>query len=421
MTYTRFLTVLVALALAGCIEQAPAPVIVWTDDGPQVLEPVTEETPAVVEEADEPVEETTADAVEAAESAPVVAEGEEQVIGLLLPLGDRRNALLAEALRNAAVLAIEDSGNPLLRLAVYDTVPDPAAAAEAAIDEGAQILVGPLLSGEVRQVKTLADVRGVNVISFSTDVEVAGPGVYIAGSLPQLEVSRVMRYAIARGHQRFAAILPRTQYGQVIYDTLVKVLRESDAELVAQQQYRNTFESARQATEQFAAEYMAINRKDRPTALLMPAAGNSLKAIAAYLVDAEIDETGIQLLGTGLWDSQETLDLESKEGLSVLVGSWFAAPSTRYRGRFDTRFQTRFGYRPPNLAAIVFDATIAATVVAEDDFSNEAITDPTGFRGVTGTFRFSDNGVIERRLAILEVRRSEFRVLEKAETDTLSN
>lgn len=447
VTYARLPIAVTALALAGCLSQDPAPVEIvdegrdtrgeyidrdvagtrgeYIDEAPVVEIPLDEEPVEVVAAPLEVGTEsglTAASPVEITESNPSDPTADEQVIGLLLPLGDRRHQSLAEALRSAAVLAVEEANDSLLRLSVHDTVPDPLQAAREALDAGARILVGPLFAEEVRRVRTLADVRGVNIISFSTDVGVARENVFIAGSLPQLETHRVLRYAISQGHRRFAAILPRTEYGQVVRDTIDRVMEEQGTEMVMRFEYSEGFESTRDATRRFVEEYQGIREfypTQAPTALLLPAADNDLKTMAAYLVDSRVELDALQLLGTGLWDSQETLNLERREGLAAITGGWFAAPSARFRRAFDQRFQDRFGYRPPNLAAIAFDATIAAVVVAEDGFSTAAITDPKGFLGVTGTFRFRNNGTIERRLAILEVGNGAFQVIEAADKDTL--
>ncbi len=448
VTYARLPIAIIAFALAGCLSQDPAPVVIVEEGGETRGEYLDAggggtrgeyigEAPVVEVPLDEePIEETPTGPIEVGTVAPIAGpspveitesnppdpEADEHVIGLLLPLGDRRHQSLAEALRSAAVLAVEEANDPRLRLSVHDTVPDPLRAAQEAIAAGSRILVGPLFAEEVRRVQTAADVQGINIISFSTDVAVAGEGVYLAGSLPQLEARRVLRYAISQGHRRFAAILPRTQYGQIVRDTIDAVIAEYGVEMDLLYEYSEGFVATRKATREFVEEYRAIrdvNPTRTPTALLLPAAGNDLKTIAAYLVDSKLDMDTVQLLGTGLWDSQETLDLERREGLAVIAGGWFAAPSARFRRAFDLRFQDRFGYRPPNLAAIAFDATVAAVVVAEDGFSAAAITDPKGFRGVTGTFRFRSDGTIERRLAILEVGSGAFQVVEAADRDTL--
>ena len=48
------------------------------------------------------------------------------------------------------------------------------------------------------------------------------------------------------------------------------------------------------------------------------------------------------------------------------------------------------------------------------DFSDRALTSPSGFEGLDGIFRLRRDGGIERGLAVLEVRREGFRTLSPA-------
>ena len=47
-------------------------------------------------------------------------------------------------------------------------------------------------------------------------------------------------------------------------------------------------------------------------------------------------------------------------------------------------------------------------------FTDSALTDPAGFAGVDGIFRFRDNGSAQRGLAILEVTPGGFNVVDPA-------
>jgi hypothetical protein len=62
---------------------------------------------------------------------------------------------------------------------------------------------------------------------------------------------------------------------------------------------------------------------------------------------------------------------------------------------------------------------LAAVLAREQggaDFSARALTDASGFAGTGGIFRFSADGVVERGLAVLEVRPDGFHVVGEAPT-----
>src|ERR1700746_3012017 len=89
-------------------------------------------------------------------------------VAVLLPLSGA-NAELGKAMLEAAQMALFTTGNDRLTLVARDTsgTPDGAAnAARAAIAEGAQLILGPLLAAEVDAVKPVSGEAKINVIAF---------------------------------------------------------------------------------------------------------------------------------------------------------------------------------------------------------------------------------------------------------------
>jgi hypothetical protein len=68
-------------------------------------------------------------------------------------------------------------------------------------------------------------------------------------------------------------------------------------------------------------------------------------------------------------------------------------------------------------------AAVLAQEAGGPDFSARAITNPDGFVGSDGIFRFGPDGTAERGMAVLEIERNGFRVRRKAPTtfESLSN
>src|SRR6266540_815523 len=119
----------------------------------------------------------------AAPSQPATQIGEGKVkAGLILPLSASGNAAVAaQSMRNAAEMALAEFNNPDLQLLVKDdggSAPGAQQAAQQVLDEGAEIILGPLFALTVGPVGRAARARGVPVIAFSTDTNVAARGVY---------------------------------------------------------------------------------------------------------------------------------------------------------------------------------------------------------------------------------------------------
>src|SRR5690348_348761 len=115
-------------------------------------------------------------------------------VALLLPLSSPSadNRAVAQALEHAAELAIFDAKNPAILLMPRDDggTPEKAiAAATKAINDGAEIIVGPLFATSVTAIAPLARTKRVPVIAFSSDRSVGGNGVYLLSFQPESEVA----------------------------------------------------------------------------------------------------------------------------------------------------------------------------------------------------------------------------------------
>ena len=337
-------------------------------------------------------------------------------VGLLVPMSGP-NAELGKAMLEAAQLALFTTGGDQLTLVPRDTAGTAEGAANAArqaIAEGAKLLLGPLLAAEVEAVKPVARDAKVNVIAFSTATQLAGGNVFLMGFLPRQEVAREVSFARERGFTRFAALAPNTQYGHLVGDALRDIAGTAGA--TAHIEYFDARGSDLGPTIQrlltSGSSPAAVGPPGAPPpvsaaagagfdALLLPEGGAQLKQIAHQLQQAGLDTARIRLLGSGLWDDPAIA------GEPALYGGWFAASPPEPRREFESRFQATYGRPPPRLASLAFDSAALAAVLAKnggpEPFSQEAILNPSGFTGVDGLFRFTQEGLVQRGLAVLEV------------------
>jgi branched-chain amino acid transport system substrate-binding protein len=412
-----------ALALAGCGSR-----VAGRPSAPQVERPAP--SPPT------PIEPLVAVPPPTPEGTPSVAPAGARRVALLLPLSGP-SAALGRAMLDAAQMAIFDLGEANFELLPRDTkgtAEGAAAAATAAIGDGARLVLGPLLAAEVEAAKPIARQAGVSMVAFSTGTQLAGDGAFLMSFLPKQQVQRVAAFAQEKGATRFAALAPGTPYGQLVVDALrvaaqangatvtqveiydpgaaditpaVRRLANFEARRAALQRERQQLEAAndeasRQALRRLAGrETLGEGGFD---ALLLPEGGAKLRQVAPLLPFYDIDSAKTRLLGTGLWD-EPGLGLEP-----ALIGGWFAAPPPEARAEFESRFQETYKRRPPRLATLGYDATALAAVLARlgggaGDFSAAAITNPSGFVGVDGIFRFQPDGLVQRGLAVLEIQR----------------
>jgi len=377
-------------------------------------------------------------------SVPPPATSDTVRVALLLPLSGR-NAGIGKAMLNAAQLALFDFADQRFELLPLDTKGTPQGAANAAqnaIGDGARLILGPLLAKSVRAVAPAAKAANVPVIAFSNDRAVAGQGVYTLGFLPSAQVARVAQYASRKGITRFAALAPNNAYGIRIVRALEDSVGRLGASVVQTQFYnpyaqdfteavrvlanyderRKALLDQRKELEKEGGELAdkALKRLenlqtigDLPyEALLVADGGKRLQAVAALLPFYDIDPGKIRMLGTGQWDEPGI----GKE--PALVGGWFAAPPPAAKAEFITQYVDTYAARPPRLVTLAYDGTALAAVLARNegspDFSAQTFTNPSGFWGRDGIFRFTGDGTAERGLAVLQIGREGSRVINKA-------
>lgn len=355
-----------------------------------------------------PVVKPSAAGPKAAPAAPVSATplssgGQGVKVAVLLPLSGP-NAELGRAMLEAAQLALFTTGGDKLTLVPRDTTgtADGAAkAARSAIDDGAKLILGPLIADEVVAVRPIAQAANVNVIGFATKTEVAGGNVFLMGFLPKQEVVREVAYAREQGLGKFAALAPNSPYGHLMGDALKEVAAAGGGTVTRVEYFDPRGSDVSAAIKRLLPAGTGPAAGPPFDALLLPAGGDQLKQLAAQLKTAGVDSARTRLLGSGLWDDASiTSDAN-------LAGGWFAASSPDVRHEFDSRYQGTYGRLPPRLASLGFDAAALAAVLAKSDspdpFSVQAIQNPNGFTGVDGLFRFGADGLVQRGLAVLEV------------------
>src|SRR3954453_15481338 len=324
-------------------------------------------------------------------------------VGLVLPLSAAGNAgVAAQSMKNAAEMALAEFQNPNLQLLMKDdagTAQGAQQGTQQALDEGAEIILGPLFASSVPGTAQLARARGVSVIAFSTDSSVAGRGVYLLSFLPESDVNRIVEYSASAGKRSFAALLPENAYGNVVEASFKQAVGRRGGRIVAFERYRGDRATAARTVAQ------GLGSAD---ALFIADDGESVLAVADALTAAGANLKNIQLLGTGLWDNPRGHAANPRVDASPnLQGGLYAAPDpSGFRG-FSGRSRTKFGADPVRTATLAYDAVALVAALARTQgpqrFSPDVLTNASGFAGIDGLFRFRPDGSNERGLAVMRV------------------
>lgn len=415
----RLLAIIAALTLSACgttTSMPPPPVLV--DLPPQVETPV------------EPVQEPVID--EAVGLVPPHMAGRHLArVALLLPFSSDNAGARAESLRllRAAELALfERAGSNLLLIPkdTQGTAEGARAAAMAAFEDGADLIIGPLFGQSVTVVGQIARRANIPVIAFSTDTDTAGNGVYLLSFPPELEVARIVEYASRQGVERYAYLGPQSRYGMTVHGALRDNAELTGGRLASEAFYTGDVEAMASAASRLARGVFEpitpdeanelrqsdwVPHPDAPfQAVMLPEGSTRLRTLGPLLISQAVDPLVVRFLGTGLWND-EALVREP-----ALHGGWFAGPDRVSHQRFEQSYRDAYGSEASNIASLGYDALALAAHLdgGELGFSRAAIEEQEGFLGVDGLFRFSPSGVIERGLAIYEVQSNGFREIEPA-------
>jgi ABC-type branched-subunit amino acid transport system substrate-binding protein len=350
---------------------------------------------------------TSATATSGAEAAP---KGAPVKVALLASLSAQgQPGVIGKAFKQAGELALFDRDSPHLQLLIKDDKGTPEGAATAASDaikDGASLIVGPLFAKSVAAVAPIARQANVPVIAFSNDRQVAGRGVYLLSFQPTPEIERVITYAGRQGKRRFAALIPDDAFGKLAAAAFREAVERAGATIVALETYPASANGMLEPMRKVGMVLRAAQDTEGGgvDALFLPGGQENLERIARLMPQADIDSTRVKVLGTG------GMDYANAGHNAGLVGAWYAGPDPRGWEDFAQKFAKTYATAPPRIASLAYDAvslaiTLSAAVNEAERYAAGALTRPSGFTGVDGSYRLSADGTAERGLAVLEVQK----------------
>ncbi|MDE2577262.1 MAG: penicillin-binding protein activator [Hyphomicrobiales bacterium] len=319
-------------------------------------------------------------------------------IALVAPLTQQGGAasVVGLSLRNAVDMAVSETGGADVTVLVKDDQSSPAVAravTQAAIGEGAELILGPLFAPDVREAARVARAANKPMIAFSTDGSVAARGVYLLSFLVESYVDRVIDYAAQKGKRSLAALIPENDYGNIAAGALQTAAARNGMRVMTIERYRPG--DAQAAVQRIAQLGGQID------ALFIAEQADQMASMSKLLTTNGLDSRKTQILGTGLWNDVRALRQPA------LQGAWFAAPENAGFSAFAQRYRARFHSDPTRIATLAYDATTLAIALARAQggarYSEGVLTNASGFNGADGVFRFRADGLNERGLSVLQI------------------
>ena len=337
-------------------------------------------------------------------------------VALLVPSGSgqSQDELFGQNLENAARLAMADLSGVNIDLKVYRTGGSPAKAsalAKQAVDEGAQVILGPFYSEEANAAGVAVANSGVNVLAFSNNAAIAGGNVFVLGQTFDNTAKRLARYAVRNGKSKVLIVHDRNVAGEVGKAAIERGVAAAGGSVVGVTSY----EFSQNGIVQASSGIVSTAKSSGATALFLTAdTAGALPLLSQLLVDNGIDKGATQFIGLTRWDiPPATLALPGVQG------GWFAMPDPGLSAQFRARYAGAYGSQPVPVAALAYDGIAAIGALASRakggaPLSKGDLTQSAGFAGVSGIFRLLPNGTNERGLAVATIRANQVVVIDSA-------
>ena len=335
-------------------------------------------------------------------------------VALLVPSGSGQasDELLAQSLENAARLAISDLDGVRIDLRVYSTAGQPATAAAAAtraVDEGARIILGPVFAQAANAAGVAVAGRGVNVLSFSNNTDIAGGNVFVLGPTFQNTAMRLVNYSVSQGRRNVMIVHDKDAAGEAGRAAIQRATFGSGASVVAAIAY----ERSQSGVVTAAPEVLATQRSTEADAVFLTATTDGALPLLTQLLKDNGVNTSAQIIGLTRWDIPQAV-----LSLPGVQNGWFALPDPAPYDQFQSRFMAAFGQTPHPIAGLAYDGIAAIGALVRqgnsDALTASALTQANGFVGVSGIFRLRPDGTNERGLAIAQVRNNQVIVIDAA-------
>ena len=328
-------------------------------------------------------------------------------VALLVPAGSA-----TPGDENAARMAIADLGGSVqVTLNVYPTGGQPAQAANAAqtaVAEGAQIILGPLRAEESNAAAVAVAASGINVLSFSNNSQIAGGNLFVLGPTFENTARRLAGHAVRNGKSRLMIVHENNAAGEIGRNAIQQGAAAAGAGVVATAGFAYSQNGIIQAVPGIAAKARTTGAQ---AVFLTSDAGGALPLLTQMLSENGVSPATTQYIGLTRWDILPTVVT-----LPGVQGGWFTMPDPVLHEQYKARYSATYGSEPHWLSGVAYDGVAAVAALAKrgSPLDRASLTQGAGYVGVNGIFRLLPNGSNERGLAVAQIRNNAVVVIDPA-------
>ena len=351
-------------------------------------------------------------------------------VGLLLPLNGKHYRI-GQSLLKAAELALYKTKNPNIRIFVRDTS-DIGSVTKAYYefqDLEIDVILGPVFSDKVTELKSLSLNDDRQIITFSNNLNVSGTNVYTSGITLKNEIEIILNFALKKNYNKFSIIAPDNSYGKEVVNHFHNFLSDRtgtiNKEVFFNIKNPDFYEVAKkvsdyanrhnallehieflktQDTEESKKQIKLLKKEDTYGELNFDALFivienfQQLSLLSSTLPYYDVDPKKIQYFGTHVWDKTAIV---KEPGLS---NSIFVTLDKNKVATFKDLYKNIYDEKPHSIAVYAFDSIglISSLQNKNLEISAKNILSENGFNGLSGTFKFDKTGSIHRSLKLYQ-------------------
>ena len=304
-------------------------------------------------------------------------------VAVLLPLSGKLGTLGNVILKG--INSSKQTQAPDVQIKTYDVASaDILTQYKRAVDEGANVIIGPL---DKRKLSVLAKqrpqlVRPVISLNHLNAGQGAAPAaLYQFGLAPEDEARQVAGFAVSRGQRRAAMLYPDSQWGRRLADAFKRMYASQGGQIIAESAYPNTSSSYKASVKQVLES--GANNFDMIFLAASPTQARMIRPMIQHLHGENIPVYATSHIYSGQPDAGKNIDLDGivyTEIPYIIEGSQLDA-ITPSMGKY------------PRLFAMGADALLIAKNL------NAMVRGGKSLQGKTGNIHIGGNRFLQRKLA----------------------
>ena len=330
-------------------------------------------------------------------------------IGVFLPQTGQAKPF-GDAIRDGLLLAFFQIAPADSRVIYFDSEQALEELAAQVIEAEIDVIIGPLFSERAARLHQLLADQDIPILSLSNNQNIARPGLFITGAIPEQQLDLGLGAALSAGYEDFAILAQDNAYGQQMTGHMIDRLTAfgmtpSHVRTISAEMLSDDDRLVPQIKS--FARYVPLEDgeilDDKPVpydAVYIAGDSSFVLRIAPLLAYYDLGPDRALFLGTDLWANPALVSEPSLQGafITTIAPDLTSAFAQRHDALFDTM--------PSFLGQLGFDVMAVALQGLDKSGESEgqqkggieapllsALVTDQGFSGYTGTFKLLPSGV----------------------------